>query len=102
MKDYKAIDEAFDEKFPDGVMIDWDEKNDEWEVDVTDEVKDFLHSQIDQAIEKHNQQVIEKISLLPQTTLPQQGGSGGGTPGLIYISDVISSLKAQELIGGKV
>ena len=55
---------------------------------------------IEWLLSTHNQQVIEKISLLPQTTSLQQAGAGGGTPGLVNLRDVLLVLKAQESVEG--
>ena len=61
---------------------------------------DMAQEYAEKFIGRHNQQVIEKISLLPQTTSLQQAGAGGGTPGLVNLRDVLLVLKAQELVEG--
>jgi hypothetical protein len=92
MTDYKAIDKVFDKRFPDGVIKEYDKKTDTWEIDVTDKIKSFIHSQIDQAIAKHNQQVIEIVK-----NMRVVDSSGRGD--LIDKDDVIKALKeAQELV----
>jgi hypothetical protein len=45
----KDSDKRFDEKFPDGVMEEYNAKTDTWENDITDEVKSFLHQELDRA-----------------------------------------------------